>query len=511
MATTPSAGLAEFRGTGSARNGRIRNGPVAIVDIGSNSVRLVIYESASRTPAVVHNEKAICAIGRNMVTSGELNEEGITLALEALSRFRMLADAHHIEIREAAATAAARDAGNGQEFVRRAEATWGGPIRVLSGEEEARLAAEGVLAGIPKASGLVADLGGGSLDMVTVGDGKTGDALTLPFGPLRLMDLAKGNADKARDIVDKGLDAIGKLRSLEGSSLYAVGGVWRSFARVDMEEAGYPIHVLHGYQIPRSRALKLCKVVAQMSKKSLDKMRIVSRRRAESLPYGAVVLERLIMATDLREVVISAYGLREGLLFENLPAEERARDPLIEFAAATNVRISRTPAHAEEAFLWTSPLFANERADERRVRQAAFLFSDIGWRRHPDDRAQGAYSQVLTAPFAGAGHRARAVIAAAVYYRYSGDEDFPRDLALGELLSTEDNALARRIGLAARLAVSLSANAAGELRHYKLRVTPTRVLLDVPRRMASIAGEPVQKRLGEIAAILGRKGEILIG
>lgn len=487
MASTISAAPVDLRGTGVTRGARGRGGPVGIVDIGSNSVRLVIYENLSRTPAVVHNEKAICAIGRNMVTTGELNGEGMGLALEALGRFRMLAEAHHVEIREAVATAAARDAGNGQEFVRRAEAAWGGTIRVLSGEEEARLAAEGVLAGIPKASGLVADLGGGSLDMVTVNEGRTGDALTLPFGPLRLMDVARGNADKARDVVDDGLDALENLKSLEGGTLYAVGGAWRSFARVDMEETAYPIHVLHGYQIPRARALKLCKVVAQLSRKSLDKMRIVSRRRAESLPYGAVVLERLLLATDLREVVISAYGLREGLLFEKLSVEERARDPLIEFAAATNFRISRTPPHAEEIFEWASPLFPSERADERRVRLAAFLFSDIGWRRHPDDRALGAFSQVLTAPFAGAGHRARAVIAASVFYRYSGDEDFPRELALGELLSPDDAALARRIGLSARLAFALSASAMGELPHYKLRMTPTRVLLDVPRRRASIS------------------------
>jgi exopolyphosphatase/guanosine-5'-triphosphate,3'-diphosphate pyrophosphatase len=511
MASMSSAAALDARGPTFTRSTRSRNGPVAIVDIGSNSVRLVIYEAASRTPAVVHNEKAICAIGRNMVTTGELNSEGIGLALEALSRFRMLADAHGIEMREAVATAAARDASNGHEFVRRAEATWGGPIRVLSGEEEARLAAEGVLAGIPKASGLVADLGGGSLDMVTVNEGRTGDALTLPFGPLRLMDVAKGNADKARGVVDEGLDAIEDLKSLEGNALYAVGGAWRSFARIDMEETGYPIHVLHGYQIPRARALKLCKVVAQLSKKSLDKMKIVSRRRAESLPYGAIVLERLLMATDLREVVISAYGLREGILFEKLGADERARDPLVEFAAATNARISRTPGHAEEIFEWGEPLFAGERTDERRVRLAACLFSDIGWRRHPDDRALGAFNQVLTAPFAGAGHRARAVIAAAVFHRYSGDEDFPRDMALGDLLSEEDGQLARRIGLAARLAFALSASAQGELQNYKLRLTPTRVLLDVPRRRASIAGEPVQKRLGDIASLLGRKGEILIG
>src|SRR5579862_7423734 len=208
-----------------ARGARGRSNPFAVVDIGSNSIRLVIYESFSRTPAVIHNEKAICAIGRDMVTRRRLHDEGMRLALESLARFRILADAHRVELRDAVATAAARDAVNGQEFVRRAEAVWGGPIRILSGEEEARLAAHGVLAGIPAADGLVADLGGGCLDMVTVRSGRTGDALTLPFGPLRLLDAARGDSDHARELVRAGLKSLPQLGDLNGRSLYAVGGV----------------------------------------------------------------------------------------------------------------------------------------------------------------------------------------------------------------------------------------------------------------------------------------------
>ncbi len=502
---------ADTRQPFSARTARGRSGPVAIVDIGSNSVRLVIYENSSRIPAIVHNEKAICAIGRNMVTNHRLHEEGIALALEALSRFRMLADAHEVKNREAVATAAARDAVNGQEFIARAEQVWGGPIRILSGVEEARLAAEGVLSGIPEADGLVADLGGGSLDMVTVRDGQTGAALTLPFGPLRLMDVAKGDPDKARAFVDEGLHVLDALESLRGRSLYAVGGAWRSLARVDMEESAYPLHVLHDYRIPVARALKLCRVVARLSKKSLDKMNVVSRRRAEALPYGAVVLERLLMATGLKDVVISAYGLREGLLHARLPAEEKAKDPLVEFAAATNGRMSRAPAHAEELFSFLAPLFAGESAPEARIRRVVCLFSDVGWRRHPDDRALGAYAQILNAPYAGAEHRVRALIGTAVFHRYSGDEDFPFEGGARDLLSAEDDAFARRIGLAVRLGFALSASAVGELAHYRLRTTPAKVVLEVSARRQAVAGDPVQKRLSTLAAAMGRKGEIQIG
>ncbi len=484
------------------------SGPVAIVDIGSNSVRLVVYETQTRVAATLQNEKSICAIGRDMVTSGRLHAEGCAAALEALARFRLIADGLEVETRDAVATAAARDASNGAEFIRRAEAAWGRPIRVLAGEDEARIAAEGVVAGIPDADGLAADLGGGSLDMVSVKGGKTGAATTLPFGPLRLMDQSKGDADKARDIVDKGLK---NIPGLSAPALYAVGGIWRSFARVDMEEQNYPLHVLQHYTIPRGRALRLCRLLAGLSKDSVRKIKVVSKRRAESLPYGAVVLERLLEAGDIKDVVISAYGLREGLLYAGLPADERSADPLVEFARAANARNARVPVHAEEMLKWTAPLFEGQGAAEERVRAASALVSDVAWRRHPAARAAGAFGQVLTAPFAGATHRERALIAASVFHRYSGDEDVPQGLAMAGLLDKDEEKYALLLGLAWRFAFSLSASAAGELAHYRLRMTPSKVILEVPTRREAIAGEPVQKRLGELADTLGRKGEILVG
>ncbi len=493
-----------------AREGDIRTGHVAVVDIGSNSVRLAVFEGFSRSPATLHNEKAICAIGRGMVSTGELNADGVVLALNALARYRRIADALGVPIREAVATAAARDAANGPDFIARAEAAWGSPIRVLSGEEEARLAAEGVLSGTPDADGLVADLGGGSLDMVTVRSGQAGAAMTLPYGPLRLIDLAKDDAERARRIVDDGLLALSHLGSLENRSLYAVGGIWRSFARVDMETTNYPLHVLHQYAIPRSRALKLCKVVSQLSRKSAERMKVISRRRAEALPYGAIVLERLLLEANFKEIVVSAFGLREGLLHSHLSDAERVKDPLLDFAKDMNARESRIPAHAEDIVTWSRALYPAETAELARVRHAACLFSDVNWRRHPDDRAFGAFNQILTAPFCAADHRIRALIATAIYHRYSGDEDFPRQLKQAGLLNAGDELYARILGLTLRLAFALSASAAGQLAHYPLRLTSSRLVLEVPQSARAIATDPVQKRLTALAASLNRKAEIVI-
>ena len=324
-----------------------------------------------------------------MVTTGRLHAEGCAAALEALARFRMIADGLKVEAREAVATAAARDASNGAEFIARAERAWGSPIRVLAGEDEARIAAEGVVAGIPEADGLAADLGGGSLDMVTVKGGKTGEAWTLPFGPLRLMDQAKGDPDKARDIVDKGLKNISGLCA---PALYAVGGIWRSFARVDMEEHHYPLHVLQQYtsraagRFACARCWRACPGNRCARSRSCPSA-------ARKLPYGAVVLERLLLAGDIKDVVISAYGLREGLFYARLSPEERAKDPLLEFARGANERAVARAGACPRNDRWTQPLFEGERLELRRIREASAYFSDIGWRRHPDDRATAPWAR----------------------------------------------------------------------------------------------------------------------
>jgi exopolyphosphatase / guanosine-5'-triphosphate,3'-diphosphate pyrophosphatase len=485
-------------------------GRIAVVDIGSNSVRLVVFESLSRTAHTIHNEKTICSIGREIAVTGLLHKEGVDLALDALRRFRILTDKLGVVMREAVATAAARDAANGPEFVRRAEAAWGAPVRVLPGLEEAKLAGEGVLAAIPNADGLTADLGGGSLDMVTVKGGRTGEACSLPFGPLRLLDMNKGDLDKTRQTIDIELSKLPQLRGLDHRTLYAVGGIWRSVARVDMLREQYPLHMLQHYTIPYARALELCSVLAKQGRKSLELLTAVSKRRMELLPYGAIVLQRLLMVAKFKEVVVSANGVREGLIFEKLSADERAKDPLIDFATRENLQHSRSPGHALELFHWATPLFGDENAELRRLRLAVSLLSDIGWRRHPDYRARGTYAEVLNMPFTGADHRAREFIAAAVHHRYSGDEEMPADLQAPGLLDKQEQMRALRVGLAARVAFDLSASAVGELANYRLRLTPSKVLLEVPKRRNVIADDTVMKRMGALGGAFDRKSEILV-
>jgi exopolyphosphatase/guanosine-5'-triphosphate,3'-diphosphate pyrophosphatase len=277
-----------------------------------------------------------------------------------------------------------------------------------------------------------------------------------------------------------------------------------------MLREAYPLHMLQQYTIASNRALELCGVLAKQGRKSLELLTAVSKRRMELLPYGAIVLQRLLTKARFKEIIVSANGVREGIVFAKLPPDERAKDPLIAFATNENARVSRSPAYALEMFAWASPLFADENAHDRRLRLAASLLSDLGWRRHPDHRTHGTYEDVLNMPYGGADHRARVFIAAATFHRYAGDQDMPPDLRLKGMLDKQEAQRALRIGLAARLAFDLSASAAGELGQYRLRLTPSKLILEVPKRRSAIADDTVGKRMGGLGAAFDRNAEIQV-
>lgn len=476
--------------------------PFAVVDIGSNSVRLVVYDRLSRSPVALFNEKSLCAIGRNMVTSGHLDEEGSDAAIAAMGRFREIAGAVGARI-EAVATAAVRDAKNGNTFVARARDALGAPIRILTGEEEARLASEGVLAAIPDADGIAGDLGGGSLELAFVSGGKQSVGVTLPFGPLRLMDLSEGKVERARAIVDQGLEKIPGLDKLKGKALYAVGGVWRNIARIHMEDAQHEIRVLHHYEISRERALGFAGFLSGLSRRSLEAIASVSRRRAEAIPYGAVVLERLLKAAKLDRVVISAFGLREGVLFSKLTAEERARDPLIASCEDMAQRLGRDPGLGRALEKWTAPLFSGRDKEFDRLRRAACYLGDTGWRGHPDHRAEQTFGDVLNAPFIGIDHNGRALLALAMFHRYAGENE-KTVKRIQKFVGDEVSTTARTLGLAIRAALVLVGPSPSLLNETSVKLTPNALVVTIPKSHQALVAEAATKRLQELAGALDR-------
>jgi exopolyphosphatase / guanosine-5'-triphosphate,3'-diphosphate pyrophosphatase len=495
-------------------SGSTKYRPVAVVDIGSNSVRLVVYDGLRRAPTPVFNEKVLCGLGRGVATTGKLNPQGMERALAALRRFRALS--RQIGAREvyAVATAAAREATNGQQFVDAAEEALGAHVVVLSGKEEARLAAMGVMAGVTNADGLIGDLGGGSLELIDVSEGKIRDGITFPLGPLRLIDMSGGSIAKARDIVDERLDSSPLITRLKGRNLYAVGGTWRNVARIHMAQTRYPLHVLHNYTIPREQARSVADLVSHLSSSSLRDIRNVSRSRIDTLPFGALVLERLLAKSKVKNMVVSIYGVREGLLYAKLPKRKRDADALLSSCWEFACRYARSPDHELELCDFTDVLFAHERfaetPEEKRLRHAACLLADIGWRAHPDYRAERSLGMISQAAFVDIDHAGRIFLALTVYYRYEG-EDGEGSNNLARLVEERALERAHLLSDVFRLVYILTAAMPGTLPRMRLEAEGNKnLVLRIPKKYADLMGERVEKRLSILAAQMGRTGRVEI-
>lgn len=482
---------------------------IAVIDIGSNSIRLVVYDRLSRSPLPVFNEKVLCGLGRTMEKTGRLSPDGVKLALQNLARFRRLVDGMAVSHVDVLATAAVRDAADGRAFCARVRAESGFAITVLSGEEEARLAAMGVLSGIPGADGLAGDLGGGSLEVVGLERGAIGRQATLPLGPFRLADLGDGKPAAAMRHIDAQLGTLPWIVEAKGRAFYPVGGNWRALAKMHMEQERHPLHIIHDYTVPAAKLADFAGLIGRQSKSSLEKITGVSRRRLDTLPLAALVLERVLLAAKPEKVVFSAYGLREGHLFALLTEEERRRDPLLAACGDVAERLGRF-GQAETIAQWTAPLFVGEDESAARLRQAACLLSDLGWIEHPDYRAEHGFLRILRMPFGGADHAERAFLALAIFARYAGTLEAPLLDGAKGLVSASALARANILGLALRLAHTLTGGAATLLQRTALRLGEETLTLSLPEDAAMLAGEVVQRRLDSLAKALNRTGDITV-
>jgi exopolyphosphatase/guanosine-5'-triphosphate,3'-diphosphate pyrophosphatase len=497
--------------------GRLGDGPpLAVVDIGSNSVRLVVYEGLSRSPTALFNEKVLCGLGREVQTTGLLAADAVEQALSSLKRYRALCTTIGVQKVLAIATAACRDAKNGRAFISLAERIIQTKIEVLSGQREAELTALGVISAVHQADGVVGDLGGGSLELVDVHGTRSGRGLTRPLGGLALVDISSRSLKKADKYVKKTLGALPMLKGCRDRTFYAVGGTWRALARLHMWQTGYPLHVMHGYTIAAHEALEFARLVHRVDVNTLANIEVVNNARRPLLPYAALVLDHVLRVGKPRQVTFSALGVREGLLYSLLKKKEKRKDALIEAACDFNYLRSRSPRHGEELIDWTDRFMASsgldESAEERRLRHAACLLADIGWRAHPDYRGEQSLNIIAYGGFTAIDHPGRAYLALAVFYRHVGlvvdDELSPR---LRELASTRMIDRARVHGAAMRLAYVISAAMPGVLPKTRLGVERHRLALRLPGEFAALGGDRVLNRLRALSRLIGREPVILLG
>ena len=493
-----------------AAQGRLDYGqPVAVIDIGSNSVRLVTYEGLTRSPTPIFNEKVLAGLGREVQSTGLLAADAVEKALAALRRFRMLCDRMEVGALWVVATAACRDAKNGKPFVAEAERICRTRIEILSGKREAELSALGVVCGFHRPDGIVGDLGGGSLELSDVHGHRVHTGITLPLGGLALQDVTEKSVKKAEKLVRKSLADVKLLKAGINRTFYAIGGTWRALARLHMWQTGYPLHVMHGYVIPAREAYDFAGLVHRVNAETLSQIEVVADARRPLLAYAAVVLEHVIDIMRPKDIVVSALGVREGLLYGMLDADDRRKDPLIAAAEELNVLRSRAPAHGEELIAWTDRFMAStgldETAEERRLRHAACLLGDIGWRAHPDYRGEQSLNIIANAAFVGIDHPGRVYLALAVFFRHVGLVDEELSPRIRELATTRVLDRARVLGAVLRVAYLVSASTTGVLPKTPLLVERGRLVLRFRNGLKDLAGERVFVRLRQLARLIGRE------
>ena len=490
---------------------------LAVIDVGSNSVRLVLYRVDGRAIWTTYNEKVLAGLGRDLERTGRLSAEGVEQAMQALRRFRAVVEAGGAREVLTAATAAVRESREGPAFVARVKAETGLELRVLSGEEEARFAALGVAAGQCDADGVVGDLGGSSLELVRLRGRRPAKGVTLPLGPLALGAGGRAwgfDAEALRARIGEVLAPLAKRFRTE--RFHTVGGAWRNLALLHMAASGHPLRIVHQYEMGAAEALETARLVARQSKGSLDRVEGVSKKRAETLPYAALVLEGVIERLGVKRVAVSAYGLREGLIFDRMAKEVQAQDPLVAGCASLGARMGLAAGLGEALEAWIAPLWAELPPVFGPIRgwvllAAAARLADLGATLHPDHRGALAFEQVLRAPIGGVDHAERVYLAQAVFSRY-GSGPSPEAAELARIVAPEAMREARALGAALRLGCDLSARRASLLSATRLSLEDGALTLTAEARHADLLlGEQTRKRLQALAEALEMEARVVVG
>lgn len=474
---------------------------VGVVDVGSNSVRLVVFDGAARSPAYFFNEKIMCALGAGLSDTGRLNPEGRARALSAIARFQEIAAQICNGPLTAVATAAVREAEDGPEFCAEVLEKTGLEIHVIDGKEEARLSAQGVLLGWPGSYGLVCDIGGSSMELAEINDGEVGERVTSKLGPLKLQDI-EGGAEGRQAYIQKTLDKLYVKMGDQENRLFLVGGSWRAIARVDMERRAYPLNVLHEYRMTAEDVAATAAFIAENDLEALRQRCGLSAQRMALVPFAIEVLIGLLDRFTPYDIAISSYGIREGMLYEQMPDELRRRDPLIEACRHAESKDARLPGFGRTLYDFVKPLFKDGSKDRKRLVKAACLLHDVSWRAHPDYRAETCFDNATRANLGGLKHSERVFLGLALLHRYRNKREGTRFEELYDLLNLEDQKQAEILGKAMRFGAMLWMQAGTDLGKLTYKAKSAELHLELPDRARALYGEVAEARLGSLASAL---------
>ncbi|MFV0431935.1 MAG: hypothetical protein ACK5MJ_07155 [Alphaproteobacteria bacterium] len=473
--------------------------PIAIIDIGSNSIRMVVYDGLSRSPSILFNERVLAELGKTLSTTGTLNPETLELAYYNLQRFKAVI--HNMKAQYfVVATAALREASDGPAFTQKLRDELGLDVQIISGDEEARLGVMGLLAAWVDVNGVVGDLGGGSLELSYVENSQYIQGSSLPLGGLRLISQFQQKRKKLQDEIDQNIQQLSGLKDVAcNKAFYPIGGAWRAIARYYMEKTGYPIHLIHGLKVKSKDLMPYLQELAKMSRAELDSLEMITKRRRKVMGTAATVMIKILEYTQALYVVFSGCGVREGLLYTKITEAEQHEDPLLARCRQMEAQLSRFN-NGQAIYTWSQMVTEGEKPEYNHLYHAICMLNDVSWFEHRDYRAELIYRRVLTQRFGGGvNHKERALMAIALFVSYGGDLDDALIRNVRTLLSYKQLKIAERFGITIRLARRLGGGPVEPLNHAKLEVKGQSFKLKIDESLESFMGEHIEKLMKKLA------------
>ncbi len=485
---------------------------IGILDIGSNSVRFVIYELFGAAFTPIYNEKVLAGLGRDLRQTGALNPEGCEQALAAIKRFCLIAKGQGIPRIIVGATAALREAEDAKAFIQTVREETDVDISPVSGEDEARLTAQGLIAAMPDAAGIAADLGGASLELTAVNNRKIEPGHTFALGPFKVIGPTLSNPENFN--VEKLSDRITQalrpedMNFAKGQSLYLIGGAWRNLMKIYQDRISYPLRMLQAYTLPAEPVQNHAKWAYGPGLAEVLNWKAINTRRAETLPYGALLLDILITRLKPKQIIVSTAGLREGLIYDSLSEDLKRRNALFDGCRD----LARGNLHSQN---FAEPLFEflQDAAqsfpscfapkNETRLRRAACYLAGIGKGLNVDYQASLVFNNVFYAPLVDLTHKERAYLSLILYSSFTQKQSTPNAAAIETLLSKSDQNAARCFGAAMRLGVVACGRSSQLLQAYKLRIDDrNHLLLEIDKMHKDLITRRVELRLRKLAGLL---------
>jgi exopolyphosphatase/guanosine-5'-triphosphate,3'-diphosphate pyrophosphatase len=432
---------------------------LAAIDIGSNSIRQIIADvSPNGAIRVVDEMKAAPRLGGGVGNGGELGESAMRYALDALARMATLARQMGASRIEAVATSAVRDASNGGQFLERVRAETGLKVRVLDGEEEARLSFRSALAhfdlGVGRA--VVVDIGGGSLELALSADGLLERLISLPFGAIRLTErfldqrARRKDVRKLRSAIRDDIRRSLPKRDWRGAQVIGSGGTFTNLAGIHLARQGMQTaRTVHGARVPRTELEHILDMLQDMTPEERAAVPGLNPARSDIIVAGFAVAAEVMARLEARELTVSGYGIREGLLLETARVRATIADPgdarqrsVREFAE----RCHYEAPHAHQVQRLALQLFDSIGArlgcepSDRQILADAALLHDVGYHINYDKHHKHSYHLILHADMLGMSPEEQVAIAhVARYHRGAAPKKSHRNF--GKL----DRALQKRI------------------------------------------------------------------